>query len=193
MRDFIDVVSTLAEADRSTGWVAGHWALSGAFMQALASDTFLEEFLADPKSAMGTSNMPRVQLEPADGGYRLSGRWAFASGCKAATFIGGDVPVPDADAPAGFTSISMYAPADQGRIEETWDVVGLAGSGSHDIVLEDVFVPHERTFAWPDATPRWGFWHGLGRSGSSRRRFTWVWRAAPSMRPAPNWAASATG
>lgn len=153
VRDLIDMVAMLAEADGSTGWVAGHWALTAASIQALAQDPFVEEVLSTPGGAIGWSNMPRAEIEATEGGWRVSGRWAFASGCKAADWIGGDVPVPDADAPRGFRSVTMLAPAAEGRIEETWDVVGLAGSGSHTIVLENVFVPTYRTFDWPDAKP----------------------------------------
>ena len=89
--------------------------------------------------------MPVGKVTHVEGGYRLSGRWNFSSGsmhCKW-VMLGGVVPPQAAgDAPDYRT---FLVPISDYPIVENWDVSGLEGTGSHDIVVEDVFVPEYRT------------------------------------------------
>jgi alkylation response protein AidB-like acyl-CoA dehydrogenase len=85
-------------------------------------------------------------------GYRLSGRWTFASGCMSATWFVGGMMAEQADGTV--TPLVAYFPAADGRIVRNWDVTGLAGTGSHDIVADGVAVPAGRTTAMIGG-PRW--------------------------------------
>ena len=78
------------------------------------------------------------------GGYRATGRWAFASGCQHADWIIAHCIVDDGRMPP---LRMMVLPADDVEIVDTWSVSGLCGTGSHDFTLDGVFVPDERTFA----------------------------------------------
>jgi alkylation response protein AidB-like acyl-CoA dehydrogenase len=77
-----------------------------------------------------------------DGGYRVSGRWAFASGCEDSRWLFGNCMDDQGAAPQPRSV--LFSP-DQITIEDTWSVSGLCGTGSHHLVAEDVFVPAERT------------------------------------------------
>jgi alkylation response protein AidB-like acyl-CoA dehydrogenase len=86
------------------------------------------------------------------GGYRVSGRWAFGSGCTHADVIAGGCLVFDGDQPvldeAGLpTARVVLAPAPAFEVLDTWYTTGLAGSGSHDYTTQDLFVPAERSFS----------------------------------------------
>ena len=78
------------------------------------------------------------------GGYRVTGRWAFASGCQHADWFIAHCIVDDGRVPP---LRMMVLPADDVEIVDTWSVSGLCGTGSHDFTLDGVFVPDERTFA----------------------------------------------
>ena len=90
---------------------------------------------------------------PVDGGYRVSGRWSFASGCEHATWIYGNCVEP-AWAPRRVGApmrIAVFSPGEI-TIEDTWHVSGLRGTGSHHFRVDDVFVPVDRTLD-PMAAP----------------------------------------
>jgi 3-hydroxy-9,10-secoandrosta-1,3,5(10)-triene-9,17-dione monooxygenase len=95
---------------------------------------------------ISSSYAPVGKVKVVDGGFRLSGRWSFSSGsqhCKWA-FLGAVVPTPEA--PFDMANYRTFLlPISDYRIVDNWDVVGLQGTGSHDIVVEDVFVPEYRT------------------------------------------------
>ena len=145
----LEVLMTLAEADASTGWVCAHGNICGALISGSAQPQLCEEFFADPFAYASWSNLPRVQVVEQSDGLRISGSWGFESGCTGATFVGGMVMLPPVAEGSAPRMVAALAPVSDARIEETWDPIGLAGSGSHDVHFDDVFVPWHRTFAWP--------------------------------------------
>jgi alkylation response protein AidB-like acyl-CoA dehydrogenase len=87
-----------------------------------------------------------------DNGYRVNGRWAFASGCQHSDWLFGNCVVTEKGAPragaiagAPETRAMMFAPA-KAKIIDTWSVNGLRGTGSHDIAVENLVVPADDTF-----------------------------------------------
>jgi alkylation response protein AidB-like acyl-CoA dehydrogenase len=149
LTQWLEVMMMLAEADASTGWVCAHGNICAGLIYASAEPRFREEFFADPRAYVTWSNLPRVKVKELDNGIRITGSWSFESGCTAATFVGGMVilsPLAEGGPPR---MVAALAPVDEATIEETWDPVGLAGTGSHDVHFDDVFVPWHRTFPWP--------------------------------------------
>ncbi len=145
----LEVLMTLAEADASTGWVCAHGNICAALIHASAEPRLCDEFFADPAAYASWSNLPRVQVVEQSDGLRISGSWGFESGCTGATFVGGMVMLPPVADGAAPRMVAALAPVNEARIEETWDPIGLAGTGSHDVHFDDVFVPWRRTFPWP--------------------------------------------
>ena len=153
LTEWLDAAIMLAEADASTGWVAAHGNICAGIIHASADPRFVSEFFADPDACAAWSSVPRVTIVEQADGIRITGSWSFESGCTAATYVGGMVSLsPAADGQPRM--IAALAPISDARIEETWDPVGLAGTGSHDVHFEDVFVPWHRTFAWPAGRAR---------------------------------------
>lgn len=151
--EWLEVIIGLAEADASTAWVTAHSNLCSALIYACAEPRFRDEFFADPNACAAWSNLPSVEVTESREGLRISGNWSFESGCSIASYVGGMVVLPalTEDGPPRY--VVALAPADEARIEETWDPVGLAGTGSHDVHFDDVFVPWWRTFPWPVSLP----------------------------------------
>lgn len=145
------VVEALAAADGSTGWCAAIGSGTnafGAFMDPVAAT---ETVWADPNSVSAGVFAPVGRALSVDGGYRMSGRWTFASGCANASWFFGNCVVLDGDEPrlseGGERTVLMLAvPMAEARIHDTWQVAGLRGTGSHDVEVDDVFVPSHRGF-----------------------------------------------
>lgn len=149
LEEWLEIVMTLAEADASTGWVSAHGGICSGLIYASADERFRQEFFADPNACAAWSNVPRIKaVEEADG-IRITGSWSFESGCTAATFVGGVVPLPPVREGGPPRIVAALAPAADATIEETWDPVGLAGTGSHDVRFDNLLVPWHRTFRWP--------------------------------------------
>lgn len=143
--DFFDVQMTVAEGCMSTAWVLGvvachNWQLA-LFDDRAQKDVWGE----DDNTLISSSYMPVGKVTHVEGGYRLSGRWNFSSGSKHCKWamLGGVVPPKAAGDEPDYRT--FLVPISDYTIVDNWDVSGLEGTGSHDIVVEDAFVPEYRT------------------------------------------------
>jgi alkylation response protein AidB-like acyl-CoA dehydrogenase len=75
-----------------------------------------------------------------EGGYIVNGRWGFGSGCLGASLLGVGISV---EGESGGLPLMAVMPANQVSIEDNWDTIGMSGTGSHDLVVQDVFVPED--------------------------------------------------
>jgi 3-hydroxy-9,10-secoandrosta-1,3,5(10)-triene-9,17-dione monooxygenase len=146
---FFEAVADVAAACPSSAWflsvVGVHsWQL-GLFPEQAQRDVWGK----DTSVLVSSSYAPTGKVERVDGGFRLSGRWSFSSGCDHCqwVFLGGiapsDGPTPDLR--------TFLLPRSDYRILDNWHVAGLAGTGSKDIVVEGAFVPEHRTHRFVDA------------------------------------------
>ena len=140
---FYDVQMILGEGDMSTTWVYGivgvhNWHLA-LFDDLAAKDVWGE----DQDVIVASTYMPVGKLAAVDGGYMLTGRWSFSSGCDNCDWVllGGMLPENGSDDPR---QCSLLVPKADYEILDTWHVVGLKGTGSKDIVVENKFVPAHR-------------------------------------------------
>ncbi|MGF6695386.1 alkylation response protein AidB-like acyl-CoA dehydrogenase, partial [Metapseudomonas resinovorans] len=143
--DFFEVQMTLAEGCMSSAWVLGVVAIHN-WQLALFDDRAAQEVWGQDSTVLiSSSYMPVGKVTRVDGGFRLSGRWGFSSGsqhCQWA-FLGAMVPPEkDGEAPDYRT---FLVPRHDYSILDNWDVMGLEATGSHDVRVEDVFVPEYRT------------------------------------------------
>src|SRR5687768_7937117 len=117
-------------------------------------------FHSDPIGVSAGSANPRGRAVAVPGGYRVTGHWFFASGCMHSSLLHGACKVFDGETPRlrpnGDQEIRIvyFYPKTLARIIDTWDVSGLRGTGSHDIEVDDLFVPEERTFSALDLRAR---------------------------------------
>lgn len=147
---FLTGVREIASACGSTGWVASLVGVH-AWQLALFPDRAQQDVWGgDTGTRMSSSYAPTGTVERVGGGYRVTGRWSFSSGCDHATWVllGGIVP-PGADGtPADFKTFLL--PAADYTIEDVWHTVGLRGTGSNDIVVDGAFVPEHRSLSFSD-------------------------------------------
>lgn len=151
-RVFYEVQMALAEGCMSTSWVYGvlgvhPWQLA-LFDQRAQDDVWG----SDTGTLIGSTYMPVGKVTRADGGFRLSGRWAFSSGCAHVAWIFLGAMVPSATAGEAPEYRTFLLPKADFDIVDTWHTMGLKGTGSNDIVVEDKFVPEYRTHRTRDDT-----------------------------------------
>lgn len=144
--DFYEAVRLIASADASTGWISSVLSVH-AWQLALFPDAAQEAVWGpDTATLMSSSYAPTGTVKLADGGYEVSGRWAFSSGCDHADWVLlGGIVTDDNGAMVDFRTFLL--PASDYVIEDTWDTVGLAGTGSHDIVVNRAFVRTDFTLS----------------------------------------------
>jgi 3-hydroxy-9,10-secoandrosta-1,3,5(10)-triene-9,17-dione monooxygenase len=148
---FYRAVMDVSAVCGSSGWILGivgvhNWHV-GVFPPQAQEDVWGE----DTSVQLSTSLSPTGTVERVAGGFRLSGRWSFSSGCDFCQWavLGGIVPplAPD-DPPDART---FLVPRRDYTIVDNWHVVGLCGTGSKDLLVEGAFVPEHRTHSYRDA------------------------------------------
>ncbi|MFD4872530.1 acyl-CoA dehydrogenase family protein [Streptomyces sp. NPDC058420] len=145
--EFLRLVERISEVDGSAGWVAS-FGSALVYLAALPLETQAELYADGPDVAFAGGLFPVQPAELVDGTYRVSGRWKFASGCKGADVLG--VGIKSSGEKAGQRNAGRPLTAvmrpEQLEIVENWDVIGLRGTGSHDLVADGALVPEEWTF-----------------------------------------------
>ena len=181
-REQCEVYEVLGAADASVAWCAKIGSDSGYFAAQL-DEAAARTLFPDLDYVTAGQVPPNGLGERVDGGYRLSGHWTFGSGCTHADMIATGFLVTENGKPvmrggAPHARIAL-APAAQFEIIDTWHSTGLAGSGSNDYRVKDLFVPDAHTIAQEDPPRRseplycyFGMflasWHGIAL-GLARR------------------------
>ncbi len=144
---YYEIEIALGEGDMSMAWIYGVVGVT-QWVLALLDDRAAEDVWGkDSSTLIGLSLAPAGKLTPAAGGFHLGGRWPFASGCLYCDWalVGAFVPAEPPLAKDGPPEWRMYlVPRSDYEIAETWNVSGLKGTGSNDIVIKDAFVPAYR-------------------------------------------------
>lgn len=159
-RDQTAVVEVLSAADPAVGWCAMIGSDAG-FYSAFLDDEAGRGLFGDLDTITAGWLVPAGRAERVEGGYRVTGRWSFGSCSLHADVIVGGCLVFDGDemriGPSGRPEMRVVAaPADAWEILDTWFTTGLAGSGSNDYQVTDLFVPAEHTFSLFDPPVRSG-------------------------------------
>jgi alkylation response protein AidB-like acyl-CoA dehydrogenase len=147
---FYRVVEEIARIDGSTAWCVLIASANPVFVKTLTDQAAEEIFGRDPHVVIAGVVFPPGKAVARDGGYVVSGRWPYASGCQHCTWVFTICNVFEGDQPRlterGEPEIrAVFVSTKQVTILDTWEVSGLAGTGSHDIVIEQVFVPEGYT------------------------------------------------
>lgn len=163
---FAEIIEAFAKVDASTAWVLGQVnaaAMSAAYIELDAA----RAMFGAPGCVLAWG--PPVPGQPHDariveGGYRVTGTWAFASGSRQANWLGGLTLVFNADGSPRLTAAgmpetrTMLFPKASAEITDTWQVVGLRGTGSDQYAVRDIFVPSAHSFTratggWRESGP----------------------------------------
>ena len=149
--DWLRVLETLAGAEASVSWLIWNNTLA-CFWARFLDDAGRARVFGDSSRLFAGSTRPTGQAVATQGGFRLSGRWSLVSGCELADYVHlislvHEDGVPRMLAPGQPDLRVLFVPKGRYAILDTWHVGGLRGSGSHDVVVDDVFVPVEDSLA----------------------------------------------
>ncbi len=149
---FFRAIETIARGDGSTAWClgqAGGCAMTAAYLEPAVA----HEMFDDRHAVLAWGPGPKARAVQVEGGYRVTGTYAFASGCRHATWLGAWAPIfkPDGSpiTTAGGKQVErvMLVPASDVRWTDIWSVVGLRGTASDQFALTDHFVRADHSFS----------------------------------------------
>jgi indole-3-acetate monooxygenase len=159
------VTEELSRQDGSVGWnsmIAGNTSILWAYISPEAAAGCIKgdpgTVLAGTVGGGGDASAPGGGIAvPVEGGYRLTGRWGFASGCHQADWLVANGRIMENDEPRRTSEgavglFSFVLPIEDCQILDTWYTTGMRGTGSHHFEASDVFVPEERVFSSIEAT-----------------------------------------
>ena len=147
--DFFTAVSLIGSACGSTGWISSVLGVHPWQVALFHDDAQQAVWGDDTSTRLSSSYAPTGKATLADGGFTLEGRWSFSSGSAHATWVllGGLVFNEEGQV-VDFRTFMV--PREKYEIVDVWNVVGLAGTGSNDIVVEETFIPEEFTLSMGD-------------------------------------------
>jgi alkylation response protein AidB-like acyl-CoA dehydrogenase len=167
---FLRVVELLSEGAGSVGWNLANNGIGQLLTLGLPDEGVHEIYTHGANTVIaGTAVQGGGQAVPVDGGYRVSGRWRFGSGCQESAWMLGSFQILDSDQPRrspNGTSLywrGVFPRAEAQVVEGSWDVSGLRGTGSFDWTVKDVFLPERRTMVHAGAPldNQWKRWPGI--------------------------------
>ncbi|SOE96007.1 resorcinol 4-hydroxylase oxygenase subunit [Burkholderia sp. D7] len=148
----VDLNIDLAKWCASTAWVAGLLSAHQWLVSSFPGQAQRDVWQDTPDALVCGSYAPACQAEAVDGGFLISGRWSFASGCECAQWSLCSAFLPAGDGRAAPAPAFLLVPGTDYSIDDTWHVVGLAGTGSKTLVLDKVFVPAHRALMFSETT-----------------------------------------
>ncbi len=167
---YLRVVEVLSESAGSVGWNVANNSIGQLVTLGLPDDGVREIYATGADTVIaGTAVMGGGRAVPVPGGYRVSGRWRFGSGCQESSWMLGSFQIFDGDtlrkSPDGNSSFwrGVFPRAEAAVVDGSWDVSGLRGTGSFDWTVEDVFLPERRTMihAGVPLDNQWSRWPGI--------------------------------
>jgi alkylation response protein AidB-like acyl-CoA dehydrogenase len=166
---YLRVAELLSEAVGSVGWNIANNSIGQLVTLGLPDDGVDDIHGRGPSVIAGTAVQGGGQAVPVDGGYRVSGRWTFGSGCQEAGWMLGSFQILDAGKPrsrpdgAPLFWRGLFPRFEATVVPGSWDVAGLRGTGSFDWTVQDVFLPERRTVAHVGAPldNQWSRWPGI--------------------------------
>jgi alkylation response protein AidB-like acyl-CoA dehydrogenase len=146
----VAALEAISEADGASGWTLMIGVETVGVATAAVEPAIAEALLRDrPNIVFSGAINPLGRAVPVEGGFMVTGQWPFASGCEGSDYFwGGCILVDRNGVPLRTESGSrqsrqVIVPRSSYTVERTWDAAGLCGSGSHDVVVSDVFVPDD--------------------------------------------------
>jgi indole-3-acetate monooxygenase len=167
---YLRVVELLAEASGSVGWNLANNSIAQLVTLGLTDEGVQEIYAHGADTVVaGTAVMGGGTAVPVEGGYRVTGRWPFGTGCQESAWMLGSFQILDGDQPrrspdgASVHWRGVFERSEVQTVEGSWDVAGLRATGSFDWTVDDVFLPERRTMvhAGVPLDNQWKRWPGI--------------------------------
>ena len=146
---YVQVIEELGKADASTAWVVNQCAIFATYAARMPRDVARVIWIDTPRSVVANTPLPSAQAIVVPGGYRVTGRQGFSTGCRHATWLAAHATIVENGQPrldqGQPETRYMFVPAADAELLDTWRVHGMRGTGTHHFAVKDVFVPAERT------------------------------------------------
>jgi indole-3-acetate monooxygenase len=137
---YIQVIEELGKADASTGWCVNQGAIFATYAARMPREVAREIFITPPRAVVANTPAPTASAVVVPGGYRVTGRQGFSTGCRHATWVAAHCQVTGQPDPR-----YLFVPVGEAELLDTWKVRGMRGTGTHHFQVTDVFVPGHRT------------------------------------------------
>jgi alkylation response protein AidB-like acyl-CoA dehydrogenase len=146
---YVQMIEELGKADASTGWIVNQGAIFGTYAARMPRDVARRIWIDTPRSVVANTPAPSAHAVVVPGGYRVTGRQGFSTGCRHAAWIAphaqiienGQVRLDNGQPETRY----LFVPAAEVELLDTWNVRGMRGTGTHHFAVNDVFVPAERS------------------------------------------------
>jgi indole-3-acetate monooxygenase len=146
---YVQVIEELGKADASTGWIVNQGAIFATYAARMPREVARAIWTDTPRSVVANTPAPSAQAVVVPGGFRVTGRQGFSTGCRHAAWIASHAQIID----NGQVRLErgqpetryMFVPVAEAELLDTWKVRGMRGTGTHHFAVQDVFVPAERT------------------------------------------------
>ena len=147
---YVQVIEELGSADASTAWVVNQAAIFATYAARMPHEVARAIWIDTPRSVVANSPLATARAVEVAGGYRVTGRQGFSTGCRHAAWLAVHSQVVEEGHPRLLPNGQpearyLFVPVAEGELLDTWHVRGLRGTGTHDFAVNDVFVPAERT------------------------------------------------
>ena len=146
---YIQVIEELGRADASTAWVTNQVSIFATYAARMPTAAARAIWIDTPRSVVANTPQANAQAIVVPGGYRVTGRQGFSTGCRHASWLAAHATVTDQGRPRlddGQPEMRYcFVPRAEAQLLDTWQVRGMRGTGTHHFAVDDVFVPDERT------------------------------------------------
>ncbi len=150
----LKIALTISAACASTGWTVNGAVSNGLSLAHWPIEAQREVWAGDTDPFTFACFAPTGTAVPVAGGYRLTGRWSFASGCDISAWgkLGALIKPPGAEPPpnGAYEGAFFLLPIEDCQIIDNWFVCGLSGTGSKDIAVDDLFIPEHRVLRFAE-------------------------------------------
>src|SRR6266481_2856350 len=146
---YIEVIEEIGRADASTGWAVNQGAIYATYAARMPREVARAIWMETPRSVVANTPAPTAQAVVVPGGYRVTGRQGFSTGCRHASWVAAHAQIIEngqvrleGDQPE---MRYFFVPVAEAELLDTWHVRGMRGTGTHHFAVHGVFVPAERT------------------------------------------------
>lgn len=138
---YVDVLEELGKADASTAWIVNQCSIFATYAARMPPEVARLIWTDTPRCVVANTSMPTSEAVEVPGGYRVTGRHRFSSGCRHASWFAARAWLPDGEERV---QKFLFVPAAEVEVLDTWKVRGMRGTGTHDFAVDGAFVPAER-------------------------------------------------